>query len=193
MLGLTRSVQRLRRLPLCPLLLKIYGLPDYHVYTTYPLTPRYLLKVWFGIMTKIMATQDDFSNCLLLNTIKAARSLSRRYDNRLKTYGVTVIQFSVMMMIRSNSGKTINALADRIAMERSTLTRNIDVLVRNKLVVKDKAKKGNGKICKLTNEGDILLDQLIPEWRKSRDELRSLMAGKDPDEYLSTLRILSNG
>ena len=134
-----------------------------------------------------------FANCLILNTIQTARAVTRRYDNRLKSYGVTVIQFSVMSLIRKHKNLTIKALAEHIAMDRSTLTRNLDVLVKKKLVAKGNAEKGNAKVCWLTEEGDHLLDQLIPIWLQSRDELRSVLEGHDPDEYLAMLRLMAAG
>jgi DNA-binding MarR family transcriptional regulator len=134
-----------------------------------------------------------FANCLILNTIQTARAVTRRYDNRLKSFGVTVIQFSVMSLIRKHENMTINALAERIAMDRSTLTRNLDVLVRKGLVVKTRAEKGNAKVCKLTQEGDRLLDQLIPIWLQSREELQAILEGHDPDEYLAMLRLMAAG
>lgn len=134
-----------------------------------------------------------FADCLILNTIQTARAVTRRYDHRLKTFGVTVIQFSVMALIRKHENMTINALAERIAMDRSTLTRNLDVLAKNGLVVKAAAEKGNAKVCWLTDEGERLLDQLIPIWRQSRDELRQILAGHDPKEYLAMLRLMAAG
>jgi DNA-binding MarR family transcriptional regulator len=142
-------------------------------------------------MTNRPAEKDEFSRCLVLNTIKAARALSRHYDARLKPYGVTVIQFSVMALIRRNPGETINALAERIAMDRSTLTRNIDVLARNGMVVKDNAARGNAKTCRLTELGESRLDEIIPQWRAAQTELREMIGGEDPDAFLSVLHILS--
>jgi DNA-binding MarR family transcriptional regulator len=144
-------------------------------------------------MTKTLVTEDDFSRCMLLNTVHTARALLRRYDQRLKPLGVTVVQFSIMAMIRNNPGRSIHGLAERIATDRSTLTRNIDLLVRNGLVVKESAAKGNAKICRLTEEGGELLDRLIPLWRDAQREMQDLMKGRDPDAYLTTLRLLARG
>lgn len=142
-------------------------------------------------MTGPVATEDDFSRCLLMNTIRTARALSRRYDARLKPYGITVIQFSVMMTVRHNEDRTINAISRRIAMDRSTLTRNLDVLVRKGLVVKEKANGGNTKVCRLTGAGDRLLDTLVPKWHEVRAELQDLLKGRDGEEYLGVLRLLA--
>ncbi len=143
------------------------------------------------------ASDDDlymkFANCLILNTIQTARAVTRRYDNRLKPLGVTVIQFSVMSLIRKHKDMTINALSERIAMDRTTLTRNLDVLVKKGLVTKRAAEKGNAKVCQLTKEGDRLLDELIPIWLASREELRGVLKDYDPDEYLAMLRLMASG
>lgn len=135
----------------------------------------------------------EFADCLILNTIKTARSVIRRYDNRLKSLGVTVIQFSVISLIDRYENMTINALAGRIAMDRSTLTRNLDVLVKKGLVIKRNAEKGNAKVCALTEEGERLLAQIVPIWIQSRDELQATLKGHDADEYLAMLRLIAAG
>ena len=143
-------------------------------------------------MAATLVTEDDFSQCLLLNTIRTARVLSRRYDNRLKPYGVTVAQFSVMMVVRHNPGETINALAARIAMDRSTLSRNVDLLAAKGLVVKQESARGNARTCSLTPSGDRLLDDLVPQWHAVREELGRMLQDADPHAYLSALQALSH-
>lgn len=136
-------------------------------------------------------TYADFADCLILNTIRTARAISRRYDNRLSAFGVTVVQFSVLVTIRAFEGMTIHALAAQMAMDRSTLTRNVDVLIRNGHVKKEQTGKGNAKTCRLTESGNALLDRLIPEWVAVRQQMRENLAGTNPSDYLATLRKLA--
>lgn len=136
-------------------------------------------------------TYADFADCLILNTIRTARAVSRRYDNQLSAFGVTVVQFSVLVTIREFEGMTINALAARMAMDRSTLTRNVDVLIRHGHVEKQETGKGNARTCRLTASGNALLDRLIPEWVAVRQKLRESLTGIDLLEYLATLRKLA--
>ncbi|MCL6708290.1 MarR family winged helix-turn-helix transcriptional regulator [Pseudomonas sp. R2.Fl] len=138
-------------------------------------------------------TYADFSDCLLLNTVKTARLLLRRYDNRIKGFGVSVVQFSVLVTIRHNAGRSINDLAEAIAMDRTTLTRNIDLLERKGLVRKRALGRGNARGCVLTPAGDALLDELIPRWQEARDELRAALKDAAPDAFLAGLRTLANG
>jgi DNA-binding MarR family transcriptional regulator len=133
------------------------------------------------------------ADCLLLNTIKTARTLARRYDARIRPFGVTVVQFSILFAIRRNRDKSIAALAEEIAMERTTLTRNVDLLVRKGHVVKVGTGKGNAKTCRLTDTGTALLDRLIGEWATVRLELRDTLKGQDPDRYMAFLRTLGQG
>jgi hypothetical protein len=99
----------------------------------------FLNAVYIHGTVRSMTAKVDFSRCLLLHTVMAARALSRRYDERMKPFGVTVAQFAVMMTVRRNAGQTVSAMAARIAMDRTTLSRNLDLLERKGLVVKDQA------------------------------------------------------
>lgn len=142
-------------------------------------------------MTWTKPSADDLSSCLLLNTVKTARVLTRRYDNRLRPLGLTVAQFSALSVMRGNPGKSINALAERIAMDRSTLTRNIDLLVAKGLVVKTMAERGNIKTCALTKEGEARLDAAIPIWLAARGEMQAQLKDHDPLTYLDALARLA--
>ena len=137
------------------------------------------------------ATFADFNDCLILNTIRTARAITRRYDNYLAAYHVTVVQFSVMVHIREFEGSTIQDLANRMAMDRSTLSRNIDILIRNGFVEKVETGKGNARSCSLTESGNALLDQLMPKWLAGREELFNKLGDVDPITFLSTLHRLA--
>ncbi|WP_180897523.1 MarR family winged helix-turn-helix transcriptional regulator [Martelella soudanensis] len=142
-------------------------------------------------MTWTQPSADDLSSCLLLNTVKTARVLTRRYDNRLRPLGLTVAQFSVLSVMRGNPGKSINALAERVAMDRSTLTRNIDLLVAKGFVVKTMAERGNIKTCALTEVGTARLDAAIPIWLEARSEMQAQLKDHDPVTYLDALSRLA--
>ena len=60
--------------------------------------------------------------------------MTRKYDAQLRGHGVTVAQFSLMAAVRSNPGCSVRALAVRIDMERTALSRNLTVLERRGLI-----------------------------------------------------------
>jgi len=135
----------------------------------------------------------DFSDCLLLNTVMAARAMTRRYDAQLQQYGVSVVQFSVLMVLRQDREEPVSHMAARIAMDRTTLIRNLELLTRKGLVSTAPAAKGNGRTFKLTPEGRSLADELVPHWQAAQTEVRELLDAPQSEHLLSALRALTAG
>ncbi|OCW58750.1 MarR family winged helix-turn-helix transcriptional regulator [Hoeflea olei] len=135
----------------------------------------------------------DFSDCVLLNTVMAARAMTRRYDARLQRFGVSVVQFSVLMVLRQGRDEPVSHMAERIAMDRTTLIRNLDLLERKGLVLAAPAEKGNGRRFRLTPEGERLADELVPHWQAAQAEVRGLLEPLQSDHLLSALKTLTAG
>jgi len=135
----------------------------------------------------------DFKNCLTLTMVMAARALTRRYDEKLRSFGVSVAQFSVLVTVKNSKSQTVTQMAGGIAMDRTTLLRNLELLVRRELVRSFPAQNRNGRVFELTEKGAALLEELVPEWRKAQAEIAELLSGQDTDALLDSLRILIRG
>lgn len=134
---------------------------------------------------------DDLSSCLVLNTIAAARSLLRRQDTKLKPFGVTVQQFALLAAIRLHPGEPVATLAQRVLLDRTSLTRNLDLLERKGLVQRVSNAAGNVRLCELTEQGDAVLDRILPEWRQSKAALTEGLSEQDAETYLRVARHLA--
>lgn len=134
---------------------------------------------------------DALSRCLVLNTIAGARALSRYADAKLKPFGVTVQQFALLAAIRFHPGEPVATLAQRVFLDRTSLTRNLDLLERKGLVRRVSAMSGNMRLCELTEQGDAMLDRLVPEWQRSQAELSEGLSDRDAKTYLRVARHLS--
>lgn len=139
---------------------------------------------------RTMTMPEDLSRCLVLNTVAAARTLLRRYDAKLKPYGVTVQQFSLLAAIRFNPGDPVANLAPKIALDRTSLSRNLDRIEERGLVTRI-ANTGNSRICALTPAGDALLDSLLGEWQLAQAELLDGIGETEADTYLRLARRFS--
>ena len=135
----------------------------------------------------------NMADCLLLNTVMAARAMTRRYDERLKPYGVSVIQFSVLMVLRAGRDEPVSRMAERVAMDRTTLLRNLELLVRRGLVRTEPALKGNGRRGLLSGKGAALVEELVPHWRSAQAEVRALLGEDDSERVLAALKQLTAG
>ncbi len=106
-------------------------------------------------------------DCACYNTRKAARLLAQAYDRALEPSGLKNTQFSALAVIYgSDDGLTITELAAKMSVERTTLTRNLSVLVRNGLVRIDAGADARSKLVAITAAGRKALDKAIPLWER---------------------------
>ena len=134
---------------------------------------------------------DDFSRCMVSNSRMAARAITRRYEKCLRGFGMTATQLSLMGALAMTPGRTITELADDRGFERTTLTRNLDLLEKQGLVASKPATRGNGRICAITAEGELLIAQLLPAWRTAQAEMKQLLSEQGFDDALATLKRLA--
>lgn len=137
-----------------------------------------------------MDNANPYAKCLVLNTVSAARILLRRYDQELKAYGVTVQQFALLSLIRMHPSEPVAGLAHRVALDRTSLTRNLDLLEKKGLVQRV-AGAGNARRCVLTPAGERLQDELHREWLRAQNHLQSRVTAEEADTYLRVAKALS--
>src|SRR5271169_5325297 len=71
-------------------------------------------------------------NCFAVRS--AARHVTQFYDQHLASSGLRTTQFSILSKLKRNGPMTINRLAEDMAMDRTTLGRNILPLERDGLI-----------------------------------------------------------
>jgi DNA-binding MarR family transcriptional regulator len=98
----------------------------------------------------------------LLN--RAARVLAHRLNERLRTHGVGIGQWAVLMFLWARDGMSQAELSRSVAIEPPTMVRTIDRLARDGLVTRtsDPA-DGRATRIRLTQRGWALRDVLVPE------------------------------
>ena len=154
-------------------------------------TERRLPPLTLCNYTSIYRRMDDFSQCMVSNTRKAARAITRRYDAHLRPYGLTSTQFSLMGTIVAAGDQTVSELAEERGFERTTLTRNLDRLEKLGLIVSRPAEHGNGRICGLTGKGEALVDELLPLWRQAQAEVKAELGAAQFDSTIAALQRLA--
>jgi DNA-binding MarR family transcriptional regulator len=76
--------------------------------------------------------QTEICNCAALR--QAARHVTQFYDHHIAVAGLRTSQFSILAKLKSLGPLTINTLAEKMVMDRTTLGRNIQPLAREGLV-----------------------------------------------------------
>lgn len=131
--------------------------------------------------------------CLCLHVQRAARALARRFDLALKPYGLTNGQFSLLMSLNRPSPPPMKPVAALLAMDRTTLTAALKPLALRGLVqvLADPA-DGRGRLLKLTEEGRVLLNEALPVWKATHEEVDALLPEGGPEALRRALTGISS-
>ena len=104
----------------------------------------------------------------------AARRLSQAYDAALAPEGLTVSQFALMSTLANQAGEvappTVCALADDLALDRTTLGHNLRPLERDGfVVVETDVRDRRVRRIRLTTKGRAKHERCLPLWRVTQD------------------------
>src|SRR5947207_13033186 len=106
-------------------------------------------------------------NCLAFR--QAARHVSQFYDRFLAPTGLRTTQFSILAKLRRLGPLTINALAEDLVMDRTTLGRNILPLERDGLItVEPGSRDRRSKELRLTEAGAARFRAAVKEWTQAQ-------------------------
>ena len=106
--------------------------------------------------------------CACFNTRKTARALTQLYDEALKPSGLRATQFSLLAATFRTGKITVSQLAQRLVMDRTTLTRDLKPLERRGLIRIEAGEDRRERIVSLTGEGRELLAKTVPLWEKAQ-------------------------
>ncbi len=116
-------------------------------------------------------SDDPRCTCLLMR--RAARRITQLYDEHLRPAGLKTSQFSLLANLRQADGVAMGELADRLSMDRTTLTRNLKPLARSGWIALD-VDAGDRRRTRLalTDAGRDTLRDAVPHWRAAQRALR---------------------
>jgi len=111
-------------------------------------------------------------HCLCLAAQRAARALSRRFDEAFRAFGITSGQFSLLNALNRPSPPSLGSVADLLAMDRTSLTANLKPLQRDGLVLIE-ADPSDRRVRRLvlTETGKRVLADAMPVWISVHGEI----------------------
>jgi DNA-binding MarR family transcriptional regulator len=107
------------------------------------------------------------SSCICLRVQRASRAVGRRFDKAFRGLDLNNWQFTLLTSLAIIDQSSVNTLARELAMDRTTMTRNLRVLERRGLLaINPDVRDGRVKRVSLTAPGRTLLAQAIERWRE---------------------------
>ena len=138
--------------------------------------------------------EDDFrdsaANCACLHAREAARAVTRAYDRAFAPLGLRATQFSLLVALSVAEPPAITVLAERLGMDRTTLTRNLRPLLRDGLVELAPANGPRPRPPAITRKGTALLDKAVGHWRRAQGALQESLGRDGMAQALAALSAL---
>jgi DNA-binding MarR family transcriptional regulator len=117
--------------------------------------------------------------CVCANVRTVARVITQVYDHILQPSGLTAAQFWMLAVIASNEATTLKPLAERLMMDRTTLSRNLRPLERMGLVeIAPGEDDGRTKLVRLTETGVQAVAQTFPLWQQAQASILAQFGGE---------------
>lgn len=122
------------------------------------------------------------SPCTCFCVRKLARRVSRLYDQELAECGLRVTQYSLLATLAAGEATSLSALADRMEMDRTTLTRNLRPLLAQDLVaLEGDARDARRRAARITDTGRARLREARAAWKRAQRATEALLGTQGVD------------
>ena len=127
------------------------------------------------------------STCACFNLRKATRVITQHFDESLKPSGLLITQFTILVAVAMAKAGTINELAERLVMDRTTLTRNLKPLEREGWLKSEPGQDQRTRVMSLTAHGEAALAKAFPLWQQAQSEVEQRLGPQRMNALLAHL------
>ncbi len=122
--------------------------------------------------TLVRDARAAIAACAGWNSRLAARRITKFLDQHMEGGGLSLAQFGMMAQVAAAADDTLGALAERMGIDQSTLSRNLRGLEMAGLVEIASAEQDlRRRAVWLTEQGARQLEAAIPIWREAHAAL----------------------
>jgi DNA-binding MarR family transcriptional regulator len=120
-------------------------------------------------------TPPRITGCTCDRLRKLARRLTQRYDAHLAPTGLRLTQYSLLAHLVHGGAATMSALADRLEMDRTTLTRNLRPLADAGLVAMDPGRDARARVVSISAKGRTTWHAAREQWRRAQQDVNEAL------------------
>lgn len=107
--------------------------------------------------------------CTCSRLRKVTRRVSQIYDRSLEAHGLTVTQYALLAYLQAYDGTSIGALAEKMVMDPTSLTRSLRPLERQGLVALNASRTDRRvRSLHLTAAGRRAFENAKPAWARTQ-------------------------
>jgi len=137
-------------------------------------------------MTDLLSNLDltGTGYCASLNFRRTSRIVTRMYDIAMQESGVRSTQFALLVGIAKLQPVAMGTLAKVLMLDSSTLTRSLQLLRKEGMIVISKRADMRQRYLKLTHAGQKALQRSLPLWRAAHARFVAIVG----EDYWLNLR-----
>ena len=122
----------------------------------------------------------ELTNCLCASMRQSSRNISKIYNKHLKASGekINANQVSILVTISQIDHGSISQISSLLKMERTTLTRNLNVLKKAGWVKSNTGSDERFTYINLTAKGNKVLSKVFPHWSKAQEQVKKILGGE---------------
>lgn len=129
--------------------------------------------------------------CVGFNTRRATRLVTQFYDRALAPVGLRSTQYSLLSVLALVPALNMGDLANILAMDRTTLTRNLQPLVKRGWVRTTAGADRRERMVKIAPAGRNKLHGAQPLWEEAQKHITSQLGEETWERVLGDLHRLS--
>lgn len=125
-----------------------------------------------------MPVDEQIANeCLAVRVRMLGRVLTALYDDAMRPHGLTIAQLNILVAVSRLAPASAGRVGEVLALEKSTLSRNLERMRRQGWIEQRPASRGRGHDLYVTDAGAALLRRVFPDWKRAQAKARELLGG----------------
>jgi DNA-binding MarR family transcriptional regulator len=130
---------------------------------------------------------NSMENCVCFNLRWVSRAFSQFFVSQLNQHGLLPTQTPILGLLAAKPEASMAEVSDWLAMDRTTLLRNLRPLERDGLIKATGKGRGNKVSLALTAKGRTALKNFLPDWQVAQQKVIKTLGKERWTEILRDL------
>ena len=131
-------------------------------------------------MTDLKKLAQEISRkCIASQVRQLNRSVTRIYDDKLRSHGLKITQFTILVAIANLEAASPQIIGSTLNLEKSTTSRGLERMIEQGWLLAEYSNGGRIKTVTLTEVGQKLLTEASHSWSQAQEQVEKLIERED--------------
>ncbi len=130
--------------------------------------------------------------CACANLRRAARAVSRLYNQELRCQQIEITQFTILMALDRAGEISQGKLGELLGLDSTTLTRMLPLLKKRGWIQEKEGEDRRYRILALTPAGRTNLRQAMPYWKRAQERMQAALGEQTMSQLSGLLALVTS-